>query len=122
MHKNQMNFIENILMIKDFKSAMKYHYFEFKDWISMLGKPLFMRYLKLIAELTIIWDLTLGKANPIPYKDYYEMKDRSYGYIISEMTKRLDLSTAEPSTTPIISEHPIISNHPIMTEQPPPYT
>lgn len=106
MHKTQVNFIENILEIKDFKSAMKYHYFEPKDWRSMLGKHLFMRYLKLIADLTIIWNLTLGKINPIPYKDYYDMKDRSYGYIISELKKHLDMPLEEPSTTPVMTEHP----------------
>ena len=110
MHKTQMNFIESILEIKDHKSAMKYHYFEPKDWKAMLGKHLFMRYMKLIADLIIIWNLTLGKMTPIPYKNYYDMKDRSYGYIICELEQQLEMAPEEPSTPPA------------MTDQPPPYT
>ena len=54
--KPNMNFVENILEIKDMNTAVKFKMFQPKDWKLFLGIYLFQRYLKAIADLIIIWD------------------------------------------------------------------
>ena len=54
MTKPNMNFVENILEIKDYNTALKFKMFIPKDWKLFLGKYLFQRYLKVIADLVII--------------------------------------------------------------------
>ena len=55
MTKPNMNFVENILEIKDYDTALKFKMFQPKDWKLFLGKYLFQRYLKVIADIVIIW-------------------------------------------------------------------
>ena len=49
MTKSNMNFVENILEIKDLNTALKFKAFQPKDWRVFLGKYLYQRYLKMIA-------------------------------------------------------------------------
>ena len=98
-----MNFNENIFDFKDYNTAIKYKYFQPKDWKLFLGKYLFHRYLNLNSHLDIIWELTLGRLFPIPYPNYCDAKDKQFEYTFNELKKQLDLPLDQSSIPQDIS-------------------
>lgn len=113
MTKTNMNFIENVLEIKDYNTALKFHYFQPKDWSLFLGKYLFQRYLKVIAHLTVIWDVTLGRIFPVPYAMYCDAKDKQFEEILTNLISMLENSPGQSVNPPVSSNR---------APKPPPYT
>ena len=107
MTKSNMNFVENILEIKDLSTALKFKAFQPKDWRVFLGKYLYQRYLKVIADLAIIWSATLGLPHSICYAEYCDIKDQVYDHVINELKKQVDSSSDQSVTSKL---------------KPPPYT
>src|SRR6476659_6372098 len=58
VHKKEINFIENIMVIKDVITLFKFFYFEPYQWVDYLGQMQFMTYHKFIIELNNIWTAT----------------------------------------------------------------
>ena len=113
MTKSNMNFVENILEIKDLNTAMKFKAFQPQDWRLFLGKYLFQRYLKVVADLAIIWTATLGLPHSICYAEYCEIKDQVYDHVINELKKQIDFPSNQ-SVSPKAKPPPYTKVSPIV--------
>ena len=91
MTRPNMNFVENILETKSYDTALKFKMLQPKDWKLFLGKFLFQRYLKVIADLFIIWEATLGLPHPLSYAEYIDIKDQVYEHVFNKLRKQVDL-------------------------------
>ena len=93
MTKTHVNFVERVLKIRYFNAAIKFKYFQPKNWKVFY---LFQRYLKLIVKLIIIWESILAVLYPVPYADYCEVNNRIFDHLFTELKKQVDLPSNQP--------------------------
>lgn len=66
-----------------------------------------LKYIKVIADLVIIWEATHGLPHSICYSEYCEIKDQVCDHVINKLKKQIDLSPEKPTPS---------------KDKPPPYT
>lgn len=113
-----MNLLEDNLQIDSYDYAAKYHSFGPNDWKIFLREYLLQKYLESIADLIVIWEVTLYRANPVSYEEYKKIKESAYEHIMGELKAKLD--PPKTSKAAMTQSNPLKAS-PMPVRQPPAY-
>jgi hypothetical protein len=106
-------FVQFMLKIETPEDITKYLSHFPNNWLNLLGRDNYVKYIPTICNLIIIWSLMLGRDDPVHYTEYYEMRDTVYEVVIEEFKSFIPLDDdLKQLTPPKYSKHsPIVAEH-----------
>ena len=109
MNKKGRYFVQIVLQIKSYRAMTKYLGYTAEEWRFTLGDEKYAKYYDCIADLIIIWSLTMDRTDPIPYSEYYESKQSLYDTLIETYQAILPHKHKEPVNPDDLKPPPVYS-------------
>ena len=89
-HKKEVDFIDNVLKIRDMDTLFQFYYYGPKQWIDFLGETPFLKHHKFLIKLHFIWLVTVHEGNPITWDLYMESRDDSHAGVTAVYMKEVN--------------------------------
>ena len=106
VHRQEINFLDNVLKIKSIYNLDKYYAFTSRDWKMELGEHLYRRYVKFIIELVIIWKVTHHNHNDLSYSTYMTIRNCILKIFSEHFIKTIDQPIVRKSMRITLNQQP----------------
>ena len=93
-------FVQMFLKISSAEDIIKYLSYFPTEWLTLLGKEQYIKYIPTIANLVIIWTIMLDRENPVHYNEYYDAQDKTYEIVSDELKSVIPLDDTPKRLAP----------------------